>query len=45
MKTGPGYAIPALILEESWASNRQKELKYIPPAILALVRTEIVEDN
>jgi co-chaperonin GroES (HSP10) len=76
VKTGPGYAIPDLISEESWVSNKQKELKYIPlqaaegdyaiflkdsaveiefedkkylivphSAILALVRTEIVEEG
>ncbi len=30
IKTGPGYAIPDLVPEESWLSNKQKELKYIP---------------
>jgi chaperonin GroES len=30
VKTGPGYAIPAMVPEESWVSNKQKELKYIP---------------
>ena len=76
VKTGPGYAIPDMVSEESWASNRQKELKYIPlqasegdyaiflkesameiefegkkylivphSAILALVRTEIIEES
>jgi co-chaperonin GroES (HSP10) len=76
VKTGPGYAIPDLISEDSWVSNKQRELKYIPlqaaegdyaiflkesaveiefedkkylivphSAILALVRTEIVEEG
>lgn len=31
VKTGPGYAIPDMVSEESWNSGRQKkELKYIP---------------
>ncbi len=30
VKTGPGYAIPDMVPEESWLSNKQKELKYIP---------------
>jgi co-chaperonin GroES (HSP10) len=30
VKTGPGYAIPDMVSEESWGSGRQKELKYIP---------------
>lgn len=30
VKTGPGYAIPDMVPEESWFSNKQKELKYIP---------------
>lgn len=30
VKTGPGYAIPDMVSEESWLNNRQKELKYIP---------------
>ncbi len=30
VKTGPGYAIPDAVSEESWSSNRQKELRFIP---------------
>lgn len=30
VKTGPGYAIPDMVSEESWNSNRNRELKYIP---------------
>ena len=30
VKTGPGYAIPDMVSEESWNSGRNKELKYIP---------------
>ncbi len=76
VKTGPGYAVPDMVPEEPWTSDKQKKLKYIPlqanegdyaiflkesameiefeekkylivphSAILALVRTEIVEEN
>lgn len=30
VKTGPGYAIPDPVPEESWSSHKQKELQYIP---------------
>ncbi len=30
VKTGPGYAVPTMVPEESWLTNKQKELKYIP---------------
>lgn len=30
VKTGPGYALPDQISEESWMDDKRKELKYIP---------------
>lgn len=30
VKTGPGYAIPDPVPEDTWSSGKQKELKYIP---------------